>query len=169
MRTLNNIVSQKYLCLPVIEGGKVESWQSIILFEHILDGERILTSPEINKLLLYFYGQAKPSVVRTNYSDDLQAWINRGLCMADMKGTLMTYPLAATYEEMKTDEDIVHNGEYSGALEVISFKPKEPVEKDFLAITCKWQDGLFRNDSYILGVIADTDDLYNIIEPWVIN
>lgn len=57
--------------------------------------------------------------------------------MADMKGTLMTYPLAATYEEMKTDKDIVHNGEYSGALDVISFKPKEPVEKDFLAITCK--------------------------------
>ena len=89
--------------------------------------------------------------------------------MADMKGTLMTYPLTATYEEMKTDEDIVHNGEYSGALDVISFKPKEPVEKDFLAITCKWQDGLFRNDSYVLGIIADTDDLYGIIEPWVIN
>lgn len=89
--------------------------------------------------------------------------------MADMKGTLMTYPLAATYEEMKTDEDIVHNGEYSSALDVISFKPKEPVEKDFLAITCKWQDGLFRNDSYVLGIIADTDDLYGIIEPWVIN
>ena len=43
------------------------------------------------------------------------------------------------------------------------------VEKDFLAITCKWQDGLFRNDNYVLGIIADTDDLYNIIEPWVIN
>ena len=81
----------------------------------------------------------------------------------------MTYPLTATYEEMKTDENIVHPGEYSGALSVISFKPKEPVEKDFLAITCKWRDELFRNDSYVIGIIADTDDLYNIIEPWVIN
>ena len=89
--------------------------------------------------------------------------------MADMKRTLITYPLTVTYEKMKTDENIVHLGEYSGALSVISFKPKEPVEKDFLAITCKWQDGQFRNDSYVLGVIADTDDLYSVIEPWVIN
>ena len=89
--------------------------------------------------------------------------------MADMKGTMMAYPLTATYEEMRTDEDIVHNGEYSGALNVIFFKPKEPGERDFLAITCKWQDGLFRNDNYVLGIIADTDDLYSIIEPWVMN
>lgn len=169
MRTLNNIVPQKDLCLPFIEDGKVESWQSLITFEHLFDGDKLIASPEIQKILRYFYGQSRPSVVRTNYTDDLQAWINRWLCMADMKGTLMTYPLAATYEEMKTDENIVHPGEYSGALDVISFKPKEPVEKDFLAITCKWQDGLFRNDSYVLGIIADTDDLYGIIEPWVIN
>lgn len=169
MRRLSNITLQKDLCLPLIEDGRVESWQSLITFEHILDGGKLMASPEIQKILRYFYGQARPSVVRTNYTDDLQAWINRGLCMADMKGTLMTYPLTATYEEMKTDENIVHPGKYSGALSVISFKPKEPVEKDFLAITCKWRDELFRNDSYVIGIIADTDDLYNIIEPWVIN
>lgn len=169
MKTICNSVPQKDLCLPVIEDGNVKSWQSIVLFEHILDGERLLTSPEINKLLRYFYGQAKPSVVRTNYADDLQAWINRELCLADMKGTMMIYPLTATCEEMRTDENIVHPGEYSGSLSVISFTPRTPVERDFLAITCKWQDGLFRNDSYVLGIIADTDDLYCIIEPWVIN
>lgn len=169
MRTLNNIVPQKDLCLPLIEDGKVASWQSLITFEHILDGDKLIASPEIQKILRYFYGQSRPSVVRTNYTDNLQAWINRGLCMADMKGTMMTYPLIATYEEMRTDEDIVHNGEYYGALNVISFKPKEPVERDFLAITCKWQDGLFLNDNFVIGVIADTDDLYNIIGPWVIN
>lgn len=168
MRKLSNIVLQKDLCLPVIEDGCVESWQSLITFEHILDGDKLIASPEIQKMLRYFYGQARPSVVRTNYADDLQAWINRELCLADMKGTMMVYPLTAAYEEMRNDEDIVHPGEYSGALSVVSFKPKTPVEKDFLAITCKWLDGLFRNDSYVLGIIADTDDLYSIIEPWVI-
>ena len=49
MKTICNPVPQKDLCLPVIEDGNVKSWQSIILFEHILDGERILTSPEINR------------------------------------------------------------------------------------------------------------------------
>ena len=169
MRMLSNIIPQNYLSLPVIEDGKVASWQSLITFEHILDGDKLMASPEIQKMLRYFYGQARPSVVRTGYVDDLQAWINRELCMADMKGTMMIYPLTAAYEEMRNDEDIVHPGEYSGSLSVISFKPKTPVEKDFLAITCKWQDGMFRNDNYVLGVIADTDDLYGIIEPWVIH
>lgn len=78
MKTICNPVPQKDLCLPVIEDGNVKSWQSIVLFEHILDGERFLTSPETNKLLRYFYGQAKPSVARTNYSDDLQFWAGFG-------------------------------------------------------------------------------------------
>lgn len=165
MKRLSNITPQKDLCLPLIEDGNVKSWQSIITFEHILDAGKLMLSPEIQKILRYFYGQARASIVRTNHTDDLQAWINRELCLADMKGTLMTYPLTATYEEVKSDEDIVHPGEYSGPLSVISFKPRTPVERDFLAITCKWQDGLFRNDSYVLGIIADTDDLYSIIEP----
>lgn len=169
MRRLSNITLQKDLCLPLIEDGKVESWQSIITFEHILDGERILTSTETNKLLRYFYGQAKPSVVRTNYSDDLQFWVGNELNEADGNEDNMIYPFKASIEEMRTDEPIIHNGEYSGPLNIVSFKPNENVEKDFLAITCKWQDGLFRNDSYVLGIIADTDDLYGIIEQWVIN
>lgn len=169
MRTLNNIVPQKDLCLPVIEDGNVKSWQSIVLFEHILDGERILTSPEINKLLRYFYGQARPSVVRTNYSDDLKFWVGHELYEADGNEDNMIYPFKASIEEMRTDEPIIHNGDYSGPLNIVSFKPDENVEKDFLAITCKWQDGQFCNDSYVLGIIADTDDLYKIIEPLVIN
>lgn len=56
MRTLNNIVPQKDLCLPVIEGGKVESWQSLITFEHLLDGDKLIASSEIQKILRYFYG-----------------------------------------------------------------------------------------------------------------
>ena len=169
MRTICNPVPQKDLCIPIIEDGKVKSWQSIVLFEHVLDGERILTLPEINKLLRYFYGQAKPSVVRTNYTDDLQFWVGHELYEADDNEENVIYPFKASLEEMRTDELIIHNGEYSGPLSIVSFKPEEPVEKDFLAITCKWRNELFSNDHYILGVIADTDDLYNIIEPWVIN
>ena len=169
MRKLNNHVNQKDLNLPVIEDGNVKSWQSIVLFEHILDGERILISPEINKLLRYFFGQARASVVRTNYADDLQSWINHELYMAYVNKDTMVYPLKASFEEMRTNEPIVRNGECSGPLSIVSFKPDAPVERDFLAITCKWRDGLFRNDSFVLGIIADTDDLYGIIEPWVIN
>ncbi len=71
MRRLSNITPQKDLCLPLIEDGKVESWQSLTTFEHILDGDKLIASPEVQKILRYFYGQARPSVVRTNYTDDL--------------------------------------------------------------------------------------------------
>lgn len=169
MRTLSNLVSQNDLNPPVIEDGNVKSWQSIVLFEHILDGERILISPEINKLLRYFYGQARPSVVRTNYADDLQVWINHELYMAYVNKDTMAYPLKASFEEMRTNEPIARNGECSGPLSIVSFKPDAQVERDCLILTCNWHDELFHNDHYGLGIIADTDDLYNIIESWVIN
>lgn len=169
MRRLSNITLQKDLCLPLIEDGKVESWQSLITFEHIIDGDKLMASPEIQKILRYFYGQARPSVVRTNYTDDLQFWVGHELYGADDNEENVIYPFKGSLKEMRTDDPIIHNGEYSGPLSIVSFKPEEPVENDFLAITCKWCDELFRNDSYVIGVIADTDDLYNIIEPWVIN
>ena len=53
MRRLNNITPQKEMCLPVIEDGKAECWQSIITFEHILDGDKLMASPETqNEILL---------------------------------------------------------------------------------------------------------------------
>lgn len=162
MRKLSNPVNQKDLCLPVIEDGNVESWQSIILFEHILDGDKMMASPEIQKILRYFYGQARPSVVRTNYSDDLQFWVSHELYEADGNEDNMIYPFKASIEEMRMDEPIVRNGEYSGPLNLTSFKPTS-ANYDLLAITCNWRDEFFRNDHYVIGVIADTDDLYNII------
>ena len=42
MRKLSNIVLQKDLCLPLVEDGRVENWQSIITFEHILDGNKLM-------------------------------------------------------------------------------------------------------------------------------
>ena len=134
MRTLNNIVPQKDLCLPFIEDGKVESWQSLITFEHILDWDKLIASPEIQKILRYFYGQSRPSVVRTNYTDDLQFWVGHELYEADDNEENVIYPFTASLEEMRTDEPIIHNGEYSGPLNIVSFKPDEHVEKDFLAI-----------------------------------
>lgn len=162
MRRLSNITPQKDLCLPVVEDGKVASWQSLITFEHILDGDKLIASPEIQKILRYLYGQARPSVVRTNYTDDLQFWLNHELYEADMDKDTIVYPFKASFEEMRMDELIVRNGEYSGPLNLTSFKPTS-ANYDLLAITCNWRDKFFRNDHYVIGVIADTDDLYGII------
>lgn len=168
MRMLSNIIPQNDLCLPVIEDGKVESWQSIVLFEHILDGDKLMASPEIQKILKYFYGQARPSVVRTNYADDLQFWLSHELYEADVDGTMMGYPFKASFDDMRVDEPIVRNGEYAEPLRVVPIKPTS-LNYDLLVLTCNWRDELFRNDHYVIGIIADTDDLYNIIASWVIN
>ena len=74
----------------------------------------------------------------------------------------IVYPFKASFKEMRMDEPIVRNGEYSGPLNLTSFKPTS-ANYDLLAITCNWRDEFFRNDHYVIGVIADTDDLYNII------
>lgn len=162
MKRLNNITPQKDLCLPVVEDGKVASWQPLITFEHILDVDKLIASPEIQKILRYFYGQARPSVARTNYTDDLQFWLNHELYEADMDKDTIVYPFKASFEEISMDNPIVRNGEYSGPLNLTSFKPTS-ANYDLLAITCNWRDEFFRNDHYVIGVIADTDDLYNII------
>lgn len=106
--------------------------------------------------------------VRTNYTDDLQFWLNHELYEADMDKDTMIYLFNVSFEEMRTDEHIVRNGEYSGPLKLISFKPTS-INYDVLAITCNWHDEFFRNDYYVIGIIADTDNLYNIIEQWVID
>ena len=33
-----------------------------------------------------------------------------------------------------------------------------------LTITCKWYDGLFRNDYYVIGAIVDAEDLKTILD-----
>ena len=34
-------------------------------------------------------------------------------------------------------------------------------------IICRWDDGLFRNDRHIIGVIDETDDLITVIFEYV--
>lgn len=46
---------------------------------------------------------------------------------------------------------------------MIAIKP-ENAEKEFLLLTCKWRNGQFYNDNYVIGVIADTEDLFTLID-----
>ena len=56
-----------------------------------------------------------------------------------------------------------HGKEYSGPL-VMTIIERGKGENDLLILTCNWGDGLFRNDYYIIGVIADTEDLEKMID-----
>ena len=145
---------------PLIDDGNVESWQSIILFESVLNSEKLMNSQEIRELMRYFYGQARMSVVRTEYTDDLQFWLCDKLFAAEIDDTAETINFTGAFDEMVTMDN---NGEFSGPLKIISIKP-EKAEKDFLVLTCLWRNGQFYNDNHVIGIIADTDDLFNLID-----
>ena len=131
--------------------------------DNVLDGERLLSLPEIQKLLIYFYGQPRISLVETNYPEALQSWLREVLYAADVNGMAMVCPVKASFDEMAISG---HSEEYSGPLYIQIIHPDQ-MENDLLVLTCKWADNLFHNDSYIIGLIADSDDLITIVDEYL--
>ncbi len=123
-----------------------------------------MDSPEVEKLLVYVYGQKRISLVNTDYTEGLQDWLRDEMYKADVNQNAMVYLVKAPFEDWATS---THSDQYEAPLEIQLFKPEAEVENDFLIITCRWDDGLFRNDRHIIGVIAETDDLITVIFEYV--
>lgn len=148
--------------LPSIDKGEVPTWQSIILFDGVLDWEKVQISPEIKALILYCFGRPVYSVARTEYAGQLQEWLSH---QRDKAEDTVICPLKASLEDLAVEG---HREEYSGRLNAWIFKPVDAeMEKELIVLTCRWSDGLFQNDYYIVGVIADTEDLERITDEWV--
>ena len=165
MRKLSQILAEEkkaVSAVPVIAVTESD-WQSLILFDGILNGERLLSSPEIQKLLIYFYGQPRISVVETNYPKELHDWLRDALYTADVSGQAMVYPVKTSFDEMAVQG---HSAEYAGPLDILIIHP-DLVENDLLVITCCWANTLFHNDSYIIGLVADSDDLATIVDEYI--
>ena len=71
----------------------------------------------------------------------------------------MVYPIKARFEDLAHD---THSDEYSAPLYLFLFDTDEI--KNLLVLTCQWYDGLFRNDYYVVGVIAPEDRVLGLIE-----
>ena len=145
--------------IPVPESD----WQSLVLFDNVLDGERLLSLPEIQKLLIYFFVQPSISLLYFNYLFDFHDFLIDVVYKADVKGLAMVYPVKASFEEMAIPG---HSEEYSGPLYIQIIHPDQ-MENDLLVLTCRWTDNLFHNDSYIIGLIADSDDLITIVDEYL--
>ena len=165
MRRLSEILAEgkkavvEAPAIPVPESD----WQSLVLFDNVLDGERLLSLPEIQKLLIYFFGQPRISLVETNYPEELHDFLIDVVYKADVKGLAMVYPVKASFEEMAIPG---HSEEYSGPLYIQIIHPDQ-MENDLLVLTCRWANTLFHNDSYIIGLIADSDDLATIVDEYI--
>lgn len=165
MRKLSELLTEKKKAVAEVPAVVVaeSDWQSLILFDGVLDGERLLSSPEIQKLLIYFYGQPKISIVETNYPEELHDWLRDLVYKADLTGKVMVYPVKASFEEMAVSG---HSAEFSGPL-YIQIIHLDPMVNDFLVIACHWSNNLFHNDSYIIGLIADSDDLITVVDEYL--
>lgn len=148
---------------PIEEAATVDrisSAQSLVLFDDVLDGEKVMRSPEIEKIVRLFYGRPALSIAQVENPDKLRDWFQDEQYKADVQNRAMTYPFKAAFEDLTLD---THSDQYSGPLFVQMFSTGD-TEFDVLTITCCWGDGLFRNDYYVVCAIVDTGDLDMIID-----
>ncbi len=133
---------------------------ALVLFDNVLDPEKVLQSPEIGKLAGYFFANTTLSLAQVEDPEKLHDWLREEQYKTDVQGRAMIYPVKARFEDWTLD---THSDEFSGPLYVQVLSTDEAA-LNILTITCQWYDGLFRNDYYVVGAIVSADDLERIIK-----
>ena len=163
MRKLSEIMAP----IPMLENGYVPSWQGLVLFDKkVLDADKVISSEEVGKMLTFFYGQKKLSAVSTANLEEFLDWVEAQLYKALTNDRVMGYPIDTPLSKLAV-KGFRDGGECSGPLRVLVFQPDEGMENDLLVLTCRWEDGGFKNDHYIIGVIGDNDDLIRTILDYI--
>ena len=127
----------------------------LVLFGDVLDPDKVINSPEIGKLAGYFFANTTLSLAQVEDPEKLHDWLRDEQYKMDVQGRAMIYPVKARFEDWTLD---TRGDEFSGPLYIQVFRPDGFVYV-VLTITCYWNDGLFRNDYYVVGCIADKGDL----------
>ena len=134
--------------------------QSLVLFDGVLDSEKLLCSDEIQILVKASYGLYNLSYGDVDCYQELQDWLRDELVRSQFDS--MIYPVKAKFEDLAVKG---HRDEFSGPLNVILFHPDDSV-CCYLVFVCHWtsSDGLFRNNEAVVGVIVDNGDLEDILK-----
>ena len=133
--------------------------QSLVLFDNVLDAEKVLQSQEIQKIVSFFYGKPTLSVTQAENPETLRGHFQDEQYKADVQSRAMTYPFKTNFEDLTLP---TYSTQYCGPLFVQMFS-SGATEYDVLTITCHWSDGVFLNDYYVVGAIVDTADLGRIL------
>lgn len=161
MRKLSQIMAMgRTATIPILESGNISSWQSLVLFDDVLDADKILSSKEFEKVIKYHYGQMKTSWVHTTHLEDLHDWVRDEFDKATTNEEAKAFKVDESFEDLALKG---HSDEYFGPLHLFSIQPDPDVENDFLVLTCSWSDSIIKNPNHIVGVIADTDDLLTVV------
>ena len=62
---------------------------SLVLFDNVLDSEKVVNSPEIGKLAEYFFGTSTLSVVQVEDPEKLHDWLRDEQYKTDVQGRAM--------------------------------------------------------------------------------
>ena len=133
---------------------------TLVLFNDVLDPDKVINSPEIGKLAGYFFANSTLSLAQVEDPEKLHDWLRDEQYKMDVQGRAMIYPVKARFEDWTLDK---YGDEFSGPRYIQVFRPAG-FTTDVLTITCYWNDGIFRNDYFVAGMIADTKDLEGIIK-----
>lgn len=134
---------------------------TLVLFDGVLDSNKVLKSKEVDILANHFFGQSAHSVLVTVYGEQLKDYLREELYKSDVQGRTMIYPFKAKFEDFVLDSP---DG-FSGPLYLDIFNTDDL--SGLLVFTCHWSDEVFRNDSYVVGAIGLEDELKNLIDKLI--
>lgn len=133
------------------------STPTLILFNDVLDPEKVMQSPEVEKIVTFFFGRPIASVLQPDNAEQLHDWFRDVQYRAD-ETHAMIYPIKADFGELTMES---YSNQFSGPA-YIQITSTGGTVYDVLTITCKWYDGVFRNDYYVIGAIVNAGDLGSI-------
>ena len=155
-----NAIEEQRTEANIIDIASPQPTQSLVLFDSVLSGEKLIHLPEIETLVNHFYGGLALTLVETENAEQLHDWAREEQYKADAQEHAMIYHMKTKFEDLTLD---TYSDQFSGPLYIQVFRPAG-TEYDVLTITCQWNDGLFRNDYYVVGVIANSADLEAIVK-----
>ena len=133
---------------------------TLILFDDVLDPEKVLQSPEVDKIVNYFFGRSIVSILQPENVEQLHDYFRDVQYVADVQTHAMIYPIKADFGGLTLE---TYSDQFSGPAYIQITFPGDTVYS-VLTITCRWNDGLFSNDYYVIGAVIDLADLEKILE-----
>lgn len=157
MKKLSELLLER--CTIEVQTPALHPNPALVLFGDVLDPDKVINSPEIEKLADYFFANPHLSVVQVEDPEKVHNWLREEQYKTDVQGRAMLYPVKAKFEDWTLE---THSDEYSGPLYIQVLSTDEAF-LNILTINCQWDDGLFRNDYYVVGAVIDIEDLGKII------
>lgn len=153
MKKLSEILLEEQ---QLIVGGTTPT---LILFDDVLAPEKVLQSPEVDKIVNYFFGKSIASILQPDNVEQLHDYFRDVQYVADVQTHAMIYPIKADFGKLTLE---TYSDQFSGPAYIQITFPGDTVYS-VLTITCRWNDGLFSNDYYVIGAIVDKEDLDKIL------